>query len=349
MGGNALKNTTTRRYEAKEYYELESEVVSDLSELFPFCKILPIKSYRNKETFGDMDILIDSKFIPQDYQEQIRKLYDCREMVKNGNCLSFSYKELQIDLIVTHPTEFYTSYNYFAYNDLGNLLGRISHSMGIKLGHDGLSYDFREGTYQFKNVILLTDWKDILSVLGLSYERYAEGFDDIEDIFEFVSSSPFFCPNIYLLENRNHTSRVRDAKRKTYMQFLDWIGEQGGVFTNHRPTPNTSTKQSWLPYLFNTIDGFKEIYDTTMVEWEESKKFKLLYNGELVSRVTGLSNKELGMFMKYVKEYFGDSLQSMILAVNPDVIEHFVMHMYKKYTGTLDVVEFDTTEFNFLK
>lgn len=343
MGGNALKNTTTRRYEAKEYHELEREVVSDLSELFPFCKILPIKAYKNKESFGDMDILIDSKFIPSDYQEQIRKLYDCREMVKNGNCLSFSYKELQIDLIVTHPSEFYTSYNYFAYNDLGNLLGRISHSMGLKLGHDGLSYDFREGTYQFKNVILLTDWKDVLPVLGLPYERYAEGFDDIEDIFEFVVSSPFFSPDIYLLENRNHTSRVRDAKRKTYMQFLDWIQTKGYSFSLKKD------KKDYLNYLFNSIDGFKETYDVTMIEWEDSKKFKLLYNGELVARVTGLSNKELGMFMKYVKEYFGDSLQSMILAMNTDVIDHFVLHMYKKYTGTLDVVEFDPIGLDFLK
>lgn len=350
MGGNALKNTVTRRYQADEYHALAKRVVDMLADKYPFKKISVIKAYNNKSSFGDLDVLIEGDYQTENFIGVIQELFGCREIVKNGNCVSFDFRQLQIDLIVTPTNEFHTSQCYFAYNDLGNLLGRIAHSMGMKLGHDGLSYNWRIDTYQFKNVVLMTDWSDILPVLGLSYERYQQGFNDLEDIFEFVVSSPYFDTDIYLLHNRNNASRVRDAKRKTYMEFLDWLEAKGDEWKYLHICPRKDDKKEWLPYLFSAINGFEKIYHEVQHEWDQAVKFKALYNGELVMRVTGLSGKELGLFMQYVKEYFGEeTLKKLILAVNPDLIERFVAHMYKRHTGTLDVVEFDATGLDFLK
>lgn len=335
MGGNCLKDCTTRRYEAEEYYALETIVLNKLRQLFPFSKFTPTKSYNNKTSFGDMDILTDSEFITQDVIESIIDEFAPKQMFKNGNCLSFEYKEFQIDLIAAGAC-YGTSQAYFAYNDLGNLCGRIAHSMGLKLGHDGLSYNFtfNDGTYLFKNVVLLTEWKDILPILGMSYERYAQGFEDMEDIFKFVVSSSFFNKHIFGVENRNHAARVRDSKRKTYMEFLAYIEPMA-----EHPLARLS-KEAYLPYLKSSIPHFEVIYNQAHLEYAEECKFKERYNGTRVPSVTGLQHKELGTFMKWLKEYYGERMQRDINAMNPDCINSWILHMYKKYSNTLDMAKF---------
>ena len=337
MGGNALKNCVTRRYDKEEYVHLEELVLKKLRQLFPLDNICPIKSYTNKPSFGDMDILMSSEYITEEMVISILDEFEPKQMFKNGNCLSFEYKQFQIDLIACGKN-YETSQNYFAYNDLGNLCGRLAHSMGLKLGHDGLSYNFKfnEGTYLFKNVQLLTEWKDILPVLGLSWERYLQGFEDMEDIFKFVVSSEFFHKDIFLLENRNHTSRVRDAKRKTYTLFLEYIANPNLSLPSYLKTG----KDDWTSYLCVAIPTFRAVYHTAIGEYLDEIEFKQRYNGGRVSKLTGLKEKELGSFMKWVKEYYGDRLQRDINAMNLDCIDSWITHMYKKYTGALDIVGF---------
>jgi len=299
MGGNALKNCTTRRYDADEYRSFEWHVLDKLGDLFPLCQIAAIKAYATKESFGDMDVIICTEHLPDDYIETIIDDFAPKDVFRNGNCLSFEYLEFQVDLITYPPEEFGTALDYYAYNDLGNLCGRLAHMMGLKLGHDGLSYNWRVDTYQFKNVVLLTDWDDILPVLGLDPAIYRRGFDTLEDIFKFVVSSQFFSKDIFLLENRNNTSRTRDAKRKTYMEFLDWIEVDGNVVNNY---PKAENKYCWLQYLFNSIPHFRKIYYEVMTEWKEAKVIKEKFNGGLVRHITGIEGKELGDLMKFIKE-----------------------------------------------
>ena len=344
MGGNALKNCTTRRYQVEEYFKLLEEVSQKFAEHFG-KNIWPLAAYRSKESFGDMDILIESEGLPSDWVQQLVKLFGSKEYVKNGNVLSLEYKEFQLDFIVTPRENLYSSIFYFAFNDLGNLIGRVAHSMRMKLGHDGLSFNWRVDTYQFRNIVLLKDWQAILPVLGYSYERYAQGFDTLEDIFKFVVSSPFFNKDIYLLHNRNHTSRVRDSKRKTYMDFLKWI-EDYEETDKQRQTANMVQQEGyekalWLPYLFENIEGFEKTYNAVQVEWNQAVEFKRRFNGELVKQWTGADGKELGLFMKYIKQECGERLQKDICTMNPEVVEAYVKYFYDKYLGKLPVIHFD--------
>lgn len=328
MGGNALKNVVTRRYERDEYFFLEELVMKKLRDHYsPEKRIVPIRAYNNKESFGDMDILIEGDYTAENFIGTIQSIFEPKQIYKNSNCISFEYKEFQIDLIVTPTEEFDTSYNYFNYNDLGNLCGRIAHSMGLKLGHDGLSYNWRIDTYQFKNVVLLTDWNDILPVLGLDPEVYNRGFDELEDIFKFVVSSQFFNKDIFLLHNRNHTSRVRDAKRKTYMEFLDWIEVDGNAVNNYSKKEN---KDDWLEYLFVMIDGFQTIYGIVNREWEDATAVKAKFNGDIVRGYTGLEGKDLGIFMKYMKDCsFPLSDDKWILFSTPEQIKEHILFWFK--------------------
>lgn len=329
MGGNALKNCTTRRYDAREYFPLEAEVLNRLRSDFPGRRIDAIKAYAGKQTFGDMDVLFQSDQLHQNLIDYLTATFSSKEIVQNGSVYSFEHREFQIDLILTPEKHFQTSLNYFSFNDLGNLLGRVSHAMGLKLGHNGLCYAFRDGTYMFAEIEIEHDWKVILPTLGYSYERWAKGFNGLQEIFEYVISSPFFNREIYLLHNRNHTSRVRDAKRKTYMEFLQWL--QDAPEDTFPAFPRKEDKAEWLPYLFDQLPGFKEQYDVTLANLERSVLANQRFNGELVASITGLTDKNLGALMRKIRESFGgkEELKNWVGQASDEDIRQKVLEIHE--------------------
>ncbi len=338
MGGNCLKNCVTRRYEADEYENLAFNVRIKLATMFPEVSVHvhPIDAYHNKKSFGDLDILLACGNLPGDWVERIVEEFKPKEWVKNSNVLSFEYKEFQVDVITCPMKEFETSKRYYAFNDLGNLLGRISHAMNLKLGHDGLSFNWRIDTYQFKNEIISTDWEEICNVLGVSYERYCQGFDELEDIFEFVMASPFFHADIYLLENRNNASRVRDRKRKTYTTFLEYIKDYQHTEMQvlNKVIRDTQSKDYWLQRQFRTIKGFEATYKRVQQEWADEVEYKSRYNGDVVKELTGLDGKELGEFMKYMRNtHTAEGIRKSVMTVNKEVVPHWIKLAYYVYKG----------------
>lgn len=335
MGGNALA-ATCRRHNKEEYYAKEEEILFALKGLFPHSRAYPIKAYRSKDSFGDCDVLLESFDLPSNWIEMLAEVFDSKQVIKNGNVCSFEYYELQVDIIVTKPEDFNSSAQYFDYNDLGNLIGRVAHSMGLKLGHDGLTYKFYAKERQvFREITLLKDWKDILPVLGYSYERYAQGFDTLDEMFQFVVSSPSFNKDIYLLHNRNHTSRVRDAKRKTYMSFLKYCEtyEETSVQQYYKRSEDSSKHDYWIEYLFTHIPGFKEQYEEVQAEYEREQKYKERFNGNLVKEWCGIDGKELGNFMQWLKEERKDweRFKKDIITLNPVCVPRLIEYYFEKW------------------
>lgn len=332
MGGQALKNCKTRRYDPQEYDDLSFEVAKRLIDAGITCTRIP--SYFSKESHGDLDMLVKSETLPPNWTHKIVDLFAPEEYVKNGNVLSFEFKEFQVDLIATPEENWLSSFQYFAFNDLGNLLGRLSRSIGVKLGHDGLTYYFyADKTQVFKEITLLKDWKDILPVLGLSYERWSEGFETLDDIFDFVLQSPFFHKDIFALENRNHAARTRDKKRKTYTDFLkyieNWEHTPAQVFERE---VSGSDNTFYLPYLFEKIPSFKEQWYATHEELQKEKVFKERFNGNLVREWTELDGKELGNFMQWLKANTEpERFKKDIITLNPVCVPRLIEYYFEKW------------------
>ena len=121
MGGHALKTTTTRRYQAEEFYTLWDEIRNLLlTNTFVASRPLGlIKSYDAKESHGDMDILIGvyTKEEQQDLVKQIEELLQPTEIFENSNVISMDYKKLQIDFCFIDVRLYNLCWHFFAYND----------------------------------------------------------------------------------------------------------------------------------------------------------------------------------------------------------------------------------------
>lgn len=314
MGGNALPRANTRRYNRDEYLLLSKEITSVLTSLFAISDkdIEIIKSYHQKETFGDIDILIVAESLPQDYVLKLvnHLTLDIDEWTKDGNVVSFAYKECQVDLIITPEADFVTSQNYFAYNDLGNLLGRLFKRLGIKYGHSGLKLIVRSDHSVLAEILLTKDMREVCDLLQLDYDKFVRGFETLDDIFAYVTSSPYFHPDIFLLDNVNHTSRIRDRKRKTYNAFLDYCKDlDPAVYVNEFNQINAVKPLKYgyaikEPYFSDLIvprwPHVLPIVEATVAEYELNKSFKAVFNGLLVFEWTGLVAKELGGFMSNI-------------------------------------------------
>lgn len=327
MGGNALAviGVKSKRLNKKEFNYLTNKVVKvisniissvnskgDLIENYPH----EVLAYKDKETFGDLDLLIVGKLLEYvSYSEilsALAKEFNYKGELpfkpKDENDMTFSFglpseeKDVffQVDLIASKAEYFDFHSKYLNWNDLGNLIGIVASSNGfLKYGHDGLKYQFRDGTNLYYEHVLTTDWDKALDFFGYDVERYYKGFEKLENIYEYASSSKFFNKDLYAFENRNHIQRTRDKKRPTYNGFLKWIEER-----SFNSTPLTT--ESWKERVYKEFPDFAEIEKRTIdkqtVDSKQKKIIKGYFNWDILSKYKpNLKDKEIGDYLNDLK------------------------------------------------
>lgn len=303
MGGNAFEGL--KRLNKEDYNDHFDRISNWLGKWYLHDRT---KSYSNKESFGDLDIIvsIDLDDIEKDIdfiqKRMVRDGFHDIEFKKNGNVLSFKHCNFQTDLIFVDESNFDCARFYYSYNDLHCIIGRVAHKLGVKFGSDGLWHSIKdEGGANELKTLLTKDPNEIYDYLGYSYERYLEGFDSVEDIFEFIASSKYFNKDIFSFENLDHRNRTRNRKRKNYSDFVEWTKNR--EFKN-----NYQYDKNKQNYLIKLDQAFPKVFIFDKIERhsEMIRTIKILnkiFNGNLVSKWTGLKGSELGKLMKSFNEY----------------------------------------------
>lgn len=304
MGGRALKNTFTRRYERKEFDLISKELIDTLETHFKEVS-MPL-FYSAKESFGDADIIVNTTDFNKPMREFIEDEFGPNEIFHNGNCWSFDYKELQVDLITVSDETFDTNYHYLGYNDLGNFIGRIAHGLGLKYGQEGLWYEHYFKGQNIGKIEISKDYRKIFDFFELSYDKWLEGFETLENVFDYVSESKYFDYEMFQLSNLNKINRERNLKRVSYMSFLEYIEK------NHKDKKfEFPSKEESLTIIKNLFPESKVELNVRKLEYEYCKKefIKAKFNGGDVKKIFGLEGKELGAamsgFRNYIESYFG--------------------------------------------
>lgn len=310
MGGKAFG------FEAKRMSRDEFKFISMFNmyniqvEQVRHVKAKVVISVANKEDFGDIDILVSNEYFNFDTFWSINKQH-YKEYKKNGGVISIlDLSDRQIDLILTPPELFNIHYNYLAYNDMGNFIGRIAKSLNLKYGHDGLSLIVRykgDITRKIGVIPTSTDVRYIYDLLDIPYRPY-EGYDTMEQIYSDIMSSKYYHKDSFLLEKQSHHARVRDRKRKSYHGMLNYIKEND---KSDKPRRSYSIEET-----LSILPSFvTEEYIKITAEYDKKMCEKTLYNGNIVSNVTGLKGKDLGAFMASIKDkidIYGDVKEQII-------------------------------------
>ena len=171
MGGNALSQPGIR-LEHRHYFALQDCLMEKLERNFPQSRWAIIPAYRNKMDFGDMDILCAN---PPN-SDTVALILEAVETHSNGSVTSYGVpvgKLFQVDLIKVPERSFDFALRYFAFNDLGNLIGRVAHRQGLKFGHLGLRYVLRhpdQPERMIREIDVTQNWNRTLEFLGYNPE-----------------------------------------------------------------------------------------------------------------------------------------------------------------------------------
>lgn len=337
MGGNALSYASVRLTK-KNYERMAADCVAKLQALYPQGRVAAVESYRAKESHGDLDLLLTAEgYDPFKAAEVLSAV----ETVRNGPVTSIGVvvrpevavlegNVFQVDIISIDAPSFDYATGYFSFNELGNLIGRTAHSAGLSHKHDGLWFFVRDEDYKFRELLLTRDYEVALQFLGYDPQRFKQGFETLDEIFRYVAGSAFFNRDIFLLENRNAKSRIRDRKRRTYMEFLKFCEEHPELPAFQYP----EDKMAWLPRIAEHFPHFRGEYDQALADLAELRAVKAKFNGDWVAQLTGLQGKELGGLMKRFKESFESpaAQRAYVLASTPQELEARVRQVHAELT-----------------
>jgi hypothetical protein len=341
MGGNALKNYNVERKSKQDYNPIVQDVIAKMNSLFPDVKVAEIPAYSSKDTFGDADILIDRSNLPLNWAHQVEMEFGPQAFINNHPVYSFDYKQLQIDFILVPGESFEFSMAYSSYNDLGNLIGRIAHKMGLKFGHLGLMAPLRDNDHQYAEIAVTYDPSEAMRFLGFDPAIHQKGFKNLNEIFEYVITSKYVHSDIFLLSNINHKARVRDAKRPTYKAFLEWLKEHpeaNKTEWSESPEEKAKIKEFYLNLACKTFPEFNKRYKEANAIHLKGKEQAARWNGHLVKEWTGLVGHDAAIVVRaglnrddYENWVFSsDSIEkekyAISLAKNIDVIKDVEAH-----------------------
>lgn len=332
MGGNAFENTS--RLDKHDYVRVKRVLSKAITNLNNFYFV---QSYYYKETFGDMDICYINS-TPEEIKKEIEVFVTVDDVSKNGPVTSFlisfeNIKRFQIDFIKCKEESFNFSCRYFDWNDCGNLIGRIAHRIGLKFGHEGLFYVHRvkENTYQLGEYLLTDNFDLALSYLDLDSDKHFIGFNRPEDIYEFITSSKYFCYSSVDLERRNHVSRIRDKKRVMYTNFLKWLSDNN--LTEYNAL--LKEKNQYLQQHFEFFPSLVQQYNDSIRFYDTQQRMKAKFNGEIVSNLTLLEGKELGAFISQCKK--SDWFEQILSLSDEDVKLKILLEYIKTNAKKLEL------------
>lgn len=306
MGGNAIENAC--RITKQEHDELLKRLIDRINSIDSAFHPHVIPYFKSKQDFGDIDLLISSS--SSSNSQEIADSFHATERYKNGNVLSFGInlteqRVFQIDLISVPYIDLKIAQFYFSYNDLNLLTGRIAHKLGLKFGFDGLVLKTRtESGHAGLDIDLTKDPRRIYEFLGYSYDRYLQGFDTLEQVYQFIVSSKYFNPEIFQYEELNHINKTRNRKRSTYAGFLEWLTQQSDL-----PRYQYQQKSAYLiktHCAFPEVEIFKQLHEYSE-NFRQQCLLKDKFNGHLVMQWTGLKGKELGVIMSEFERHVAES------------------------------------------
>lgn len=329
MGGNLYK---LGRVSKERYFEIYDTIKPTLDTYFGSNYRIP-RAYSSKADYGDLDIIINSEFLinkPKWHVEitELLGVGEC-EIKRVRNVVSINYMGIQTDFFVVKSSNFESTYNFMCFNILGNLLGRIFHKFGLKYGEDGLQYVFRSYTnHVSKEIVLSKDMSEILKFLKLDYNKWENGFDNLEEIFQYIIECPYFSTKQIL--DSGSSIEKRALNRPDFNKFIDYLVDNK-IDKEFLFFKNKEQYLSFIDENFKSV-GLEEKYYKHVAKQKMLQDVSKKFNGKIImDLIPAISGKELGSLIFKFKDSFGseDKFIDMIIFNDQNYINNKIEEFYK--------------------
>ena len=345
MGGHALKEVQTLRLEKSDYENVKHKIAELLAPhiKIEFLYEVPNKKdfgdldilYDISENQNHIVIydLVKELFHPKEIVKNGTVL-SFSYLINEENDTYF-----QIDLIKSH--NFRMDLFYYSYGDLGGILGRITKYYGMSYGNAGLWINVEshlieiyvekndKNKYDKNNddslllpetqrvskgvvsksingkIMLTENPEEICVYMGLDYEKWSSGFNNSEEIYDFVIESPFFQSKLFEVNSLNHEHMKRYNERHMYREFVHYVNLQNKKEEKERD----KNKDYEALIYFHKINELEKLIEKNILQNERKEKF----NGHIIQEYIKRDfkkntnkigeNKELGIFIINFKNH----------------------------------------------
>lgn len=328
MGGKALQKYGVSRLDQDTYDRVSTQTLeainAALKSLGSTESAVLVPSCRDKTDHGDIDVVVPHDSFGGNPDKLVHRLakelgvekIEFRKFGNMANCVLIEgEKAYQLDLICVKDEALQFAVSYLSWNDVSTILLRVTSRMGLSIGINGLSYSVKEGTNKLGRVMLTRDFKVALEYLCLDADRWNQGFNNLEEVYEFFSEWKGFHPKVFSLDRLNEADRKGVLKRPGYMNFIEWVNAH----------PEKHKRVNWFPYsqalrenLWQLFPAAKVEFDAIFSDIQRQKDCQKKFNGHLISEITGYERKELGDFITQFKAQFASKREFEGYVMNTD-------------------------------
>ena len=202
----------------------------------------------------------------------------------------------------------------------------------IKYGPNGLKINFYNNGTKMDEILISNNPQKILTFFNYDFSHFKKGFDNIEDIFEFITSSKYFKKDMFIFENLNHINKSRNKRRKSYLYFLEYIENKKTLDNFNDLNVNNSLQliNDFFPEA-NLIGRIEELKEKDRINTIIKDKF----NGKIIMSIyPELKGKELGFYLEGFKKQFYNFDNYVLSETEEQIISDFKI-FYEKVRGSI--------------
>ena len=302
MGGNAFNVDThgfiTSRMNKSQYATLSNFILPFLRLYFRTVAIPP--EAPGKLTFGDLDIMVSK---PLDLHPHDAILQLCSKAL-GSRCKAFIYSPgtsniavtldgaiFQVDVHFVERDDIWeVDYWMHSWGDMGMIVSSTIKAWGLRLSSSrGLWVDVPE----HGALMLSLSMARITEFFGLDWERYLQGFETTDDLFEWIEGIKINGDKVGIKSKGKVEKRAHNDRQ---MWVAYWSRGEDIAYE-----PSNDEQQQVFQRAIEFFEKRKELEDIkTEIAWKKMAREK--FNGNRVMEWTGANGKTLGLLMKNLKE-----------------------------------------------
>lgn len=222
-----MKSRKSNRLPKAQYLELEARLCQRLHQVIDKKRYRLPRFWAAKKDFGDLDLLLGYNEQDPEWatiRENLLTSLPLEDTEESKGRLNGFFEGFPVDILLFPEESLDMATHYLSFPEVGHLLGRIAHGLGLDLNPEGLYYTYRREDGQYKRPLLLSrDFPTICQFFGLSARAWQNGFAKPEEMFAWITASPYFSSKPYKqpatelkqrLEQRPQLQAFRDYLQK---------------------------------------------------------------------------------------------------------------------------------------
>ena len=285
-----------------------------------------------KVDHGDIDVLVDE---PRFHftTEDLKQALGAEAHTKAGctNCFAIQLSEdgdkfFQLDIQACKKGSLEWASVIYGYGDIWHIIGSTVTRFDLAIDDSGLHARVKkiEGTSRKDRRLCLTsDPQEMMNFLGLDGLKYEQGFSNLDELFDWAVSMPFFQKKIFQKEtNSADEQRIRE-KRPMYAKFVtEWLPQ--AMSSNGRLDEDKTR--------VTPVDVGKDLLNKALLRFQKREDYERLVENQgkvatkdamwkKIARVLPLQGKELGQAMVALKAtlWWNDGKPVLRVESNPSM------------------------------